>query len=1017
MSAERRDYSGQLTQHVTFTSRLARQLLRDMGAADDVSQDALLAALERERSMPAGGSILAQPARSRSWLAGVVRNLSKNTRRAQATRRWVETSAARDRARRGADEPELRLELGQRVAAAVLELDEAYRVAVLGRFLDGASYDEIARQSGVSPAAARKRVSRGIAQLRRRLEDEFGGGQAGDGSSKASGGLRPALLVLAAAEPGPSRGLLVPALAAVFGLAAIVTLALRGGPEPGPETLDPLGPAIVEQASDRSPSLQEERGEQAGRAEVEAPSLAAAAGAEAKRQRALTIVGPPNDGALAGARSIQFLRDANGETQLAPWTVADGDGRVALHPEAVAVGGFAAGRLAAWAPLPAEGEAGWEAEPKLSLAPAAAWSGRVLVDGVPGAAPDFLRLERTLAPRRFAACPVDLLDALQAELGSPAFEQGQVPGEFSVDGLGAEDGLRALPLDLCLIENAQPATRVSPHSASLNVASGPVLLELRRNVALRGRVVWDSSGEPVTRGLVEVAVLFADGTKSYRSNPELGTDGTYEAYVFPYANVYGRPQLHGIRVVAHPAGGTPKEVLFAGVQVGPDGRLPDLPVVRVPDVFLSVTDPAGDPVPGAILAGDLHRDYGVYRRHVEADEDGRGVLRGVPGDLSHVVVMASPYRIQRVPLGSGRGSEDSPIQVRLEAAPSVRFLVPGADPDEVRVLVVAPPPLLRMEREGWTERLSRLADIAGLGGYYPAEPERSVGPDEHGVWRIYDFLPGVSARVDLLGGRGRLLDSKSFVTPHGTAELVVELDANRPRRPFAGAVLDPDGQPVAEAQVNLQWEDGRAEYLGQTGPRGGFEGSLDVEGDLPISIVVRASGFVREEHAWPGEEEPGQLAPIRLRASRGVQVELVDPDGKLLPARAVVATDGQGRRYQGQSIDRKGWLAGLPPEELTLEARLGGRTYRASVGADQASVRMAVPRHGTLRAPMGLVGPSYTPDGPPPLRVVLESDPEVSVSIAADAPGERLLAPGLYRLDGTTQTFVIRAGETTVLPR
>jgi DNA-directed RNA polymerase specialized sigma24 family protein len=60
-------------------------------------------------------------------------------------------------------------------AAVVVELlddlPEDQRAAVLARVVDERGYDEIAVRAGVSEAVARKRVSRGLAGLRRRWEE------------------------------------------------------------------------------------------------------------------------------------------------------------------------------------------------------------------------------------------------------------------------------------------------------------------------------------------------------------------------------------------------------------------------------------------------------------------------------------------------------------------------------------------------------------------------------------------------------------------------------------------------------------------------------------------------------------------------------------------------------------------------------------------------------------------------------------------------------------------------------
>ena len=91
--------------------------------------------------------------------------------------------------------------LMQRVAAAVSRLDEPYRSTVLLRYLDGLDTNTIAERTGATPPTVRKRLSRGLAELRARLGAEFG---------EAGGHWTPALLLPLLGE---SAGLTKKALA------------------------------------------------------------------------------------------------------------------------------------------------------------------------------------------------------------------------------------------------------------------------------------------------------------------------------------------------------------------------------------------------------------------------------------------------------------------------------------------------------------------------------------------------------------------------------------------------------------------------------------------------------------------------------------------------------------------------------------------------------------------------------------------------------------------------------------
>jgi RNA polymerase sigma-70 factor (ECF subfamily) len=147
---------------------MARQLLRDEHAADDVLQEVWLAA---RRAGPREGTS------ARAWIRSVARKLTLRRRRDDDARRGHEGSAAqRDDAPRPENAVE-RMELQRRLAEAVLALDEPYRTAVIERHLDGLSPGTIARRAGISREAARQRVARGIARLRARLDRDFDGGR------------------------------------------------------------------------------------------------------------------------------------------------------------------------------------------------------------------------------------------------------------------------------------------------------------------------------------------------------------------------------------------------------------------------------------------------------------------------------------------------------------------------------------------------------------------------------------------------------------------------------------------------------------------------------------------------------------------------------------------------------------------------------------------------------------------------------------------------------------------------
>ncbi|MEQ1894998.1 MAG: sigma-70 family RNA polymerase sigma factor, partial [Planctomycetota bacterium] len=158
-----------LLAELKWVRALARQLVSDAGLAEDVVQETWLLARQRPPRTRAVRGL-------RRWLARVARSVAVRLLRGERARSWREREAAV--AERADDSP---LELLERATthrllmAAVLELEDPYRSAVLMRFVDGLEPDEIARRQEISRENARQRVSRGLALVRKRLERELGG--------------------------------------------------------------------------------------------------------------------------------------------------------------------------------------------------------------------------------------------------------------------------------------------------------------------------------------------------------------------------------------------------------------------------------------------------------------------------------------------------------------------------------------------------------------------------------------------------------------------------------------------------------------------------------------------------------------------------------------------------------------------------------------------------------------------------------------------------------------------------
>jgi RNA polymerase sigma-70 factor (ECF subfamily) len=145
---------------------LARKLVNDPHLADDLVQETWVDALEQrpDASRPVRG-----------WLATVARNKLSKLRRGERNRTARERGASREERQPSTLDVVERAATHRDIVLAVLALDEPYRSTLLMRFFEQLSYDEIARRTGVQRASVNSRVTRGLEQLRQRLETTYGG--------------------------------------------------------------------------------------------------------------------------------------------------------------------------------------------------------------------------------------------------------------------------------------------------------------------------------------------------------------------------------------------------------------------------------------------------------------------------------------------------------------------------------------------------------------------------------------------------------------------------------------------------------------------------------------------------------------------------------------------------------------------------------------------------------------------------------------------------------------------------
>ena len=152
--------------HGPFLRRLARSLIVDEAAADDVVQQTWLRALQRA---PRDAVNL------RAWLTVVMRNLAfERGRREGRQRGWEQQAALAEATPSTADIVE-REALRRQVVEALLTLDEPYREVLLLRFYEELPPRAIAARLKLPVETVRTRIKRGLSRLSAALDTRHGG--------------------------------------------------------------------------------------------------------------------------------------------------------------------------------------------------------------------------------------------------------------------------------------------------------------------------------------------------------------------------------------------------------------------------------------------------------------------------------------------------------------------------------------------------------------------------------------------------------------------------------------------------------------------------------------------------------------------------------------------------------------------------------------------------------------------------------------------------------------------------
>ncbi len=923
---------------------LARDMLRNPADAEDLSQDVLTVALDRRP--PLAG------VRLRGWLRQVMRRLAARGARREGERRAIEGEAhpPHDPERDSRE----RVELQRRLLEAIATLDGASRTVLVLRWFDGHSPQEIARQLGIPPATARKRLSRGLARLRERLDRDF----AGEGDPEDGRATWSALLLPLARERQPLiattsvlTGALVStkttlALLAASGACAFLLLAdpferASSGVRPSPST-SAVGHALVPPPSAASRAPAE------AREDATDPSTAGAlAFVGAERVRVVDLQGRSVQGAKAAwvdgvgrARALEL----------------DGDGGCARPPDS------ASARFFAYAPDHAPGHVRStesRGDVVVELAPARRIIGTVREDGA-----------LPVRPLHLHAVVQGHIARHERELETELIELGVLPyttvattrsdGSFVLEfGARTSSGWLNVPSTHRLAPPYDDNTRNDRVTIPSDLDE--LHLDLVRLPSVTGRFVWADDGSPVAGELI-VSLRRRELAHDESSWLPIEADGSFAIGIGVDDRALGstpeerlaRIRFNSLRVWAHPTDGhsvpNETEVVFQGrtfpIDVG------TIALERIPVRRFVVVNQDGDALPGASVASSLdvtHTDANGEAELACTAAETIQVLASGQALGSFELVDASP---QVLALRRGRTLviETSAVDARLQLEVSWSETPFERRPDGGAENIEPLPALLH----GAFQRLRRLGRLSYQQG--PGWPGSFLLP----VRAEATELPGLQPNGDL---QLRCLNPLRQSIVELLVRVPAELGLHRvvlPPVPSEGfgdlrlQLVTADGSPPTDASIFLHHPENRSGTSRPCLPDGSFSA-----GPFPVreyELDVRAKGHVQRTLRLVPSAPDEPPVRVLLEAARDLYVRVTDRSGRELEVARAGAFDAAGWSVEENESGLGGFdIRRVPRRPLMLSALVGNRRWTREITADDEHVEWILPAHGLLEVELGPV--------------------------------------------------------------
>ncbi len=951
-----------LLKHQAFLRALARSLLRDEQAADDVVQETYIKALD---GVPRQGNL-------RGWLATVTRNFALNALRSDRRRARREMAAARSESLPSVEEGVARLEVQRKVVDAVLALDEPYRSVIVHRFFYEFELKEIARRLGLPLETVRTRLRRALARLRESMDKRFQGNRRAWSVVLLPLARPPRASATAATTGGGALLMSVKAKLAIAALLLMVSGVLViqfAEREPVPEPIRESGAAVAGRAT--APATDPEApGDQTGIVatldrdlDLHGVVVNAAGGPVAGAQ--IQSVRYPNVRAHeVGARSHQRV--------LGPRTTSDVSGRFRLR--------LARGQTVALR-IRADGFATVERRELQA-------GGRLRIVMQPG-------LDLPLQVRDTSGRPltgaVVFLEFAGADFSEASDFYFGIRGVTDAGGRFVAKGLLPSSKRTVIAMHPDFAMHMIIIDSLDASISEDITIDLPTADSVKGIVVDRDTGLPV-----EGAILSAFPVP-YGKTVVTGADGRFEYRGWSHERnmggaLYVLTQSYALARRSVESGREAYIALERGVSL--TGRL---------------VDARGAPVAGAYLTAvsddGLNEEVEIDVREAESGPDGRFELQALRSDLPHTLIVLAegfgktlidlpasdkPRDLEDLQLVGGLRIEGRVLDANNEGLADRHVTLIGANRDRGRLIPA----------EG------RVQMISTLGGIQAGPPPSSFGStegritDDLGRFRFRDLAPG-DYELQVYLPEGRALSHRVMLEDAD----VTDVDFRAPMgRTVTIQVTSEGGDPVQGAWITCSAL--KIELL------------TDAEGMARLTLP-RDADHLRLKVNAPTETPLLSVEGIHLRPSTEGEMHIVLPSGALVTG-TLLGPDGNpvdggliqlhaGRKFQTVTKSKvDGSFQGIVPAGATVVVSFDGKTnqgYRP-IAADQQTVpagtRNVVLKARALAIDRTLTVKAIGPDGTPIEGVGIVASPWV------ECPREppQTDAEGMVVLEGLPATRV-----------